>query len=178
MIRRFALFSIALAGAVVLGTVAAPAFPAGDPLDTTYTFHVPVQLTDVNADKNSPPVDKVEVLCALSETETAHFAPAHSTGTGMASGRATAEFSKLVPLPAGGSLSQTVDIVVKGTAYERSYICGVRFYVKGRAAPLSPSDLNKPGGAGGATGAGMGSKPLGHPYDDASLKDVVSGLIN
>jgi hypothetical protein len=185
MIRRFALCSIALAGAVVLGTVAAPAYPAGDPLDTSYTFHVPIALTDVNADKARTPADKVEVICAVSESETAHFSP-RDAATGLPTGKNSTETSKMIPLPAAGSLSQTVDIVVKGTAYERSYLCGVRFYLKGIPIGYAPSDLNKPPAAGGPTGgAGMGkgvpgSHPgdLSHPYDDSSLKEVASGLIN
>jgi hypothetical protein len=183
MIRRFALVSIALAGAFALGSVAAPAFPAGDPLDTNYTFHVPLQLTDINADKVRTPVDKVEVVCAVSEDETAHLSPRDSV-TGLPSGRKSPETSKMFPLPANGSLNQTVDIVVKGTAYARSYVCGVRFFLKGDPRSLAPSQLNKPAGSrGGPDQVGGGSVPgahgdLGHPYDDASLKEVASGLIN
>jgi hypothetical protein len=185
MIRRFAQFLPALAGAVVaLGTLAAQAYPANDPLDTSYTFHVPLQLTDINADKVRTPVDNVEVLCAVSENASAEFAPVDKT-TGMATGKSVPQASKMIALPAAGSLSQTVDIVVKGTAYERSYICGVRFYIKGSKIGTPPNELNKSASQSGmGSGAGAGKGPpgsngdLGHPYDDASLKVVASGTIN
>lgn len=185
MIRRFALFSIALAGAVALGTLAASAYPSGDPLDTNYTFHVPVQLTDINADKVRTPVDRVEVICAVSEGTTPRFPP-RDAATGMPTGRAPdPEASKMLALPANSSLNQTVEIVVKGTAYERSYACGLRFYLRGSPAAFAPSELNKPTphsgtglGGGSAKGPPGSNGDLGHPYDDATFKELVSGLIN
>jgi hypothetical protein len=165
--------------------------PTGTKCDTPYTFHVPLQITDINADTHRIPVVKVEVMCAVSENTTAHFPPV-DVATGLPTGRSSDPSNSVqLAVPSNGTLNQTVDVVVKGAATERSYLCGMRFVLQGGTRAYPPADLNQAEGAAGpgsGTGAGMTAKKIpnekpgppdpGHPFDDATLKTIISGLIN
>jgi hypothetical protein len=173
MTRRFGLFLLALGLALGLGSAAAPAYPLGDPLNTTYTFRVPVNLSDINADARRAPTVSVDVTCAVSENETTNPMPKDSEigmgGTGHKSPSAT----KTYAIGADGNLSATAELVVKGTAYERSYVCWLEFTSKFKGPGKQPTQLNRRG----ISPMGV-LTDLGHPYDDGTLKDVVHGLIN
>jgi len=193
MMRHLALRSAfaAFVAALCCAPAAVWSFPAAE--DTPYTFHVPLRLTDLNADTHRVPVAKIVVICAVSENPTAQFPPIDAK-TGLPIGKSTDPSASMeIALPADGNLSKTADIVVKGTANERSYQCGMRFVLKDGTHPYPPSELNKAEAAGGSAGAPEsgaaqnaakvpntkgGAPDTGHPFDDASLKVIVSGLFN
>jgi len=172
MIRHFGLFLLAFGMALGLGSAAARAYPTGDPLNTTYTFKVPVNLSDINADKRRAPTETVDVSCAVSENATTNPTAPEGAMGGMGVGKLTVA-TKNLPVPSNGNLNQTVELSIKGTAYERSYVCWLHFRSHFKGLGALPTALNKHG-----TSPDGKETDLGHPYDDASLRDVVHGLIN
>jgi hypothetical protein len=188
---RLAQFT-AIAFSFAAALFAVPVQAAGN---VPYTFHVPVQLTTINADTNRIPVTAVDVACNISSTsamDASFYGPVDSV-TGLPTGGNTSAYRGAVTtlqIPASGTINQTLTLVVNGTANEKYWSCGLMFHLA--YAPFAGANPNIVYSASllnrneGTSGGAPVNQPVvkapakftpdpGYPFDGTSLNTSVSG---